>query len=98
VISKKDADKFLAVLPTPRSPSRRTLNRRHRQYIEMLHRATVRGGQVLRDLTRLKTDKDLSSASMPARQARSLLVTELALARKIKKTHRGGIQWILTGA
>ncbi len=88
VISKKDADKVLAVLRDPKvAVTSQPWNRRHREYIEMLHSGSpFEVAKVLRDLTRLKTDKDLSFGERRLLdQARSLLVTELALARKIKE-------------
>lgn len=88
VISKKEADKVLAVLKdTKVAVTAQPWNRRHREYIEMLKSGSpIEVAKVLRDLTRLKTDKDLSFGERRLLdQARSLLVTELALARRCKE-------------
>lgn len=88
VISKKEADKVLAVLKdTKVAVTAQPWNRRHREYIEMLKSGSpVEVAKVLRDLTRLKSDKDLSFGERRLLdQARSLLVTELALARRCKE-------------
>jgi CarD family transcriptional regulator len=88
VISKKDADKVLAVLKeTKVAVTSQPWNRRHREYTEMLKSGSpFEVAKVLRDLTRLKTGKDLSFGERKLLdQARSLLVTELALARKCKE-------------
>lgn len=88
VISKKEADKVLAVLKdTKVAVTAQPWNRRHREYIEMLKSGSpVEVAKVLRDLTRLKSDKDLSFGERRLLdQARSLLITELALARRCKE-------------
>lgn len=88
VISKKEADKVLDVLKdTKVAVTAQPWNRRHREYIEMLKSGSpVEVAKVLRDLTRLKSDKDLSFGERRLLdQARSLLVTELALARRCKE-------------
>lgn len=102
VISKKDADKVLAVLKdTKVAVTAQPWNRRHREYIEMLKSGSpFEVAKVLRDLTRLKTDKDLSFGERRLLdQARSLLVTELALARRCKEDRvEAEIQGILASA
>lgn len=99
VISKKDADKVLAVLKDPKvAVTAQPWNRRHREYIEMLKSGSpFEVAKVLRDLTRLKSDKDLSFGERRLLdQARSLLVTELALARRCKEDRvEADIQGIL---
>ena len=99
VISKKDADKVLAVLKdTKVAVTAQPWNRRHREYIEMLKSGSpFEVAKVLRDLTRLKSDKDLSFGERRLLdQARSLLVTELALARRCKEDRvEADIQGIL---
>ncbi|AKF08148.1 CarD family transcriptional regulator [Sandaracinus amylolyticus] len=88
VISKKEADKVLAVLKdTKFAVTAQPWNRRQREYVEMLKSGSpVEVAKVLRDLTRLKSDKDLSFGERRLLdQARSLLVTELALARRCKE-------------
>ncbi len=88
VISKKDAEKVLGVLKdTKVAVTAQPWNRRHREYTEMLKSGSpFEVAKVLRDLTRLKSDKDLSFGERKhLDQARSLLVTELALARRCKE-------------
>lgn len=88
VISKKQADEVLAVLKeTKVAVTAQPWNRRQREYIEMLKSGSpIEVAKVLRDLTRLKSDKDLSFGERRLLdQARSLLVTELALARRCKE-------------
>jgi CarD family transcriptional regulator len=101
VISKKDAEKVLAILrDTKMAVTAQPWNRRHRAYIEMLNSGSpFEVAKVLRDLTRLKSDKDLSFGERRLLdQARSLLVTELALARKCKEDRvEAEIQGILAG-
>jgi CarD family transcriptional regulator len=62
-------------------------NRRYREYTEMLKSGSpFEVAKVLRDLYRLKGDKELSFGERRLLdQARSLLVTELALARRCKE-------------
>jgi CarD family transcriptional regulator len=88
IISKKEADKVIGVLREATVvAASQPWNRRHREYVEMLKSGSLfEVAKVLRDLTRLKTDKDLSFGERRLLdQARSLLVTELALARKVKE-------------
>ncbi|MBK8172220.1 MAG: CarD family transcriptional regulator [Sandaracinaceae bacterium] len=90
VISKKDADKVLQILKsTDVAVTAQPWNRRHREYTEMLTSGSpFQVAKVLRDLSRLKGGKDLSFGERRLLdQARSLLVTELALARKVKEDH-----------
>jgi CarD family transcriptional regulator len=103
VMSKKEAEQVLAVLKDKETKVAMTgqpWNRRHRAYVEMLHSGSpFEVAKVLRDLTRLKSDKDLSFGERRLLdQARSLLVTELALARKCKEERvEAEIQGILAG-
>lgn len=86
VISKKDAEKVLQILKsTDVAVTAQPWNRRHREYTEMLTSGSpFQVAKVLRDLSRLKGGKDLSFGERRLLdQARSLLVTELALARKV---------------
>lgn len=88
VISKKDADKVLQILKSDEvAVDAQPWNRRHREYMDMLKSGSpFEVAKVLRDLYRLKRDKDLSFGERRLLDtARSLLVTELALARKIKE-------------
>jgi CarD family transcriptional regulator len=86
VISKKDAEKVLGILRSEGTAVvAQPWNRRQREYVEMLKSGSpFQVARVLRDLYRLKVDKDLSfSERRLLDQARSLLVTELALARRV---------------
>ncbi len=58
-------------------------NRRYREYTEMLKSGSpIEVAKVLRDLSRLRGDKDLSFGERRLlEQARNLLVAELALAK-----------------
>jgi len=74
-------------------------NRRFRAYTEMLKSGLPSEiAKVLRDMYRLKFDKDLSFGERRLLdQARSLLVQELALAKKVKPDSiEGEIQQILS--
>lgn len=90
VISKKDATKVLEILrSTDVAVTAQPWNRRQREYTEMLMSGSpFQVAKVLRDLSRLKGGKDLSFGERRLLdQARSLLVTEMALARKVKEDH-----------
>lgn len=90
VISKKDATKVLEILKsTDVAVTAQPWNRRQREYTEMLMSGSpFQVAKVLRDLSRLKGGKDLSFGERRLLdQARSLLVTEMALARKVKEDH-----------
>jgi len=89
VISKKDADKVLRILKSDEvAVDAQPWNRRYREYMEMLRSGSpFEVAKVLRDLYRLKYDKDLSFGERRLlEQARSLLVAELALARRCKES------------
>jgi len=88
VISKKDADKVLQIRKSDEiAVDAQPWNRRYREYMDMLKSGSpFEVAKVLRDLYRLKGDKDLSFGERRLLDtARSLLVTELALARKVKE-------------
>ena len=88
VISKKDAKKVLDILKSDEvAVTSQPWNRRYREYMEMLKSGSpFEVAKVLRDLYRLKGDKELSFGERRLLdQARSLLITELALARKVKE-------------
>jgi CarD family transcriptional regulator len=88
VISKKDADRVLKILKSDEiAVESQPWNRRYREYMEMLKSGSpFEVAKVLRDLYRLRSDKELSFGERRLLdQARSLLVTELALARKVKE-------------
>jgi CarD family transcriptional regulator len=87
VISKKDADKVLEILQSDEvAVDAQPWNRRYREYMDMLKSGSpFEVAKVLRDLYRRKGDKDLSFGERRLLDtARSLLVAELALARKMK--------------
>jgi CarD family transcriptional regulator len=88
VIGKKDAKKVLDILKSDEvAVTSQPWNRRYREYMEMLKSGSpFEVAKVLRDLYRLKGDKELSFGERRLLdQARSLLITELALARKVKE-------------
>jgi len=88
VISKKDADRVLKILKSDEiAVESQPWNRRYREYMEMLKSGSpFEVAKVLRDLYHLHSDKELNfSERRLLDQARSLLVTELALARKVKE-------------
>lgn len=88
VISRKDAKKVLDILKSDEvAVTSQPWNRRYREYMEMLKSGSpFEVAKVLRDLYRLKGDKELSFGERRLLdQARSLLITELALARKVKE-------------
>ncbi len=89
VISRKDAKKVLDILKSDEvAVTSQPWNRRYREYMEMLKSGSpFEVAKVLRDLYRLKGDKELSFGERRLLdQARSLLITELALARKVKES------------
>ena len=86
VMKKKEAQKLLDILKAPEvTVDVQPWNRRFRAYTEMLKSGLPSEiAKVLRDMYRLKFDKDLSFGERRLLdQARSLLVQELALARKV---------------
>jgi CarD family transcriptional regulator len=88
VISRKDAKKVLDILKEDEvAVTSQPWNRRYREYTDMLKSGSpFEVAKVLRDLYRLKSDKDLSFGERRLlEQARNLLVTELALARRCKE-------------
>lgn len=88
IISKGDAKKVLDVLKLDEvAVTAQPWNRRFREYTEMLKSGSpFEVAKVLRDLYRLKSDKDLSFGERRLlEQARQRLVSELALARRCKE-------------
>ncbi len=84
IMSKKDAKKVLEILKADEvAVTAQPWNKRFREYNEMLSSGSAfEVAKVLRDLHRLKADKELSfSERRLLDQARNLLVAELALAR-----------------
>ena len=100
VMKKREAQKILDILKTPEvAVDVQPWNRRFRAYTEMLKSGLPSEiAKVLRDMYRLKFDKDLSFGERRLLdQARSLLVQELALAKKVKPDSiEGEIQQILS--
>lgn len=89
VISKKDAKKVVDILKADEvAVTSQPWNRRYREYMDMLKSGSpFEVAKVLRDLYRLKSDKELSFGERRLLdQARSLLITELALARRCKES------------
>lgn len=88
VISRKEAQKVLEVLREKKiAVTSQPWNRRYREYIEMLNSGSpFEVAKVLRDLSLLKSDKELSFGERGLLdKAKSLLVTELAVARRCKE-------------
>ena len=88
VISRKQAKDVLDILKSEEvAVKTQPWNRRYREYMEMLKSGSpFEVAKVLRDLFRLKSDKDLSFGERRLLDtARSLLVTELSLAQKSKE-------------
>ncbi len=84
VISDSEADEVFNILKAPEvAVDTQPWNRRYREYMEMLKSGSpFEVAKVLRDLYRLKFDKDLSFGERRLLDtARNLLVKELALAR-----------------
>jgi CarD family transcriptional regulator len=87
IMSRKEADKVLRVLEAPEvAVDIQPWNRRFRAYTEMLKSGSpYEIAKVLRDMSRLKFDKDLSFGERRLLdQAKSLLVKELALAKQVQ--------------
>lgn len=83
VISETDAKEVLDMLKSDKiAVKTQPWNRRYREYMDMLKSGSPKEvAKVLRDLNRLKGDKDLSFGERRLLDtARSLLVAELALA------------------
>ena len=86
VITKNEAKKVIEILKDPSiAVTVQPWNKRYREYTEMLTSGSAfEVAKVLRDLHRVKEEKELSfSERRLLEQARNLVVTELALARKI---------------
>lgn len=100
VISRTEAKKVFDVLREKKiAVTSQPWNRRYREYIEMLNSGSpFEVAKVLRDLSLLKSDKDLSFGERGLLdKAKSLLVTELAVARRCKEERvQGEIEQILS--
>ncbi len=89
VITKREATKVYKELKKDEmAVTSQPWNRRYREYTEMLKSGSpIKVAKVLRDLSRLRGEKDLSFGERRLlEQARNLLVAELALARSVKET------------
>jgi len=85
VINRKEADVVLDILRSKEvAVTTQPWNRRYREYMEMLKSGSPdEVAKVLRDLFRLKSDKDLSFGERRLLDtAKALLVAELALAMR----------------
>lgn len=100
VMKKPEAQQILEILKAPEvAVDLQPWNRRFRAYTEMLKSGLPSEiAKVLRDMYRLKFDKDLSFGERRLLdQARSLLIQELALATKVDtKSIEGEIQQIFS--
>ena len=88
VMKKREAQEIIEILRAPEvAVDLQPWNRRFRAYTEMLKSGLPSEiAKVLRDMYRLKFDKDLSFGERRLLdQARSLLIQELALAKKVKR-------------
>lgn len=88
IINRKEAKEVINILKSDEvAVTTQPWNRRYREYMEMLKSGSpFEVAKVLRDLYRLKGDKDLSFGERRLLDtARSLLVTELSLALSTKE-------------
>jgi CarD family transcriptional regulator len=88
IIAQKDVPKIYGILKTKEvSVDSQTWNRRYREYMEKIKTGSIYDiAEVLRDLYRLKTDKDLSFGERKMLDtAKSLLVKELSLAQQTRE-------------
>ena len=85
VISRKDAKKVIEILKDPSvAVTVQPWNKRYREYTEMLTSGSAfEVAKVLRDLYRVKEEKELSFSERRLLEQARNLVTELALARKV---------------
>ncbi len=100
VMKKREAQEILDILRAPEvAVDMQPWNRRFRAYTEMLKSGLPSEiAKVLRDMYRLKFDKDLSFGERRLLdQARSLLIQELALAKRVETSSiEGEIQQIFS--
>jgi len=88
IIQNKDVPKIYRILKSKEAVSDdQTWNRRYREYNEKIKTGSIYEiAEVLRDLYRLKTDKELSFGERKMLdQAKTLLIKELSLAQKIQE-------------
>lgn len=89
IISKKEVDDVIAILRDRDAEiGSQTWNRRYREYMEKIKTGSIHEvAAVLRDLYLLSVDKDLSYGERKMMDtAKSLLVTEISLARKVDES------------
>jgi CarD family transcriptional regulator len=89
VIPQTDVKKVFAILKRKDLVlSRQTWNRRHKEYVDRIKTGSVfEVAEVLRELSLLRVTKDLSfSEKKVLETARSLLVQELAIAKRTKES------------
>jgi CarD family transcriptional regulator len=90
IISEKEVDQVFQILRNRKEKTvdSTTWNRRYREYMEKIKTGSVfEVAKVLRDLYLLKNDKDLSFGERKMLDtARSLLVREIAIAKKLNET------------
>lgn len=89
IIGKKEVDKVLDILRDRETEiGTQTWNRRYREYMEKIKTGSIHEvASVLRDLFLLSADKDLSYGERKMMDtAKSLLVTEISLARKVDES------------
>jgi CarD family transcriptional regulator len=89
IIPSSDVKKVFAILRRKElAITRQTWNRRYREYMDKIKTGSVfEVAEVLRELSLLRGQKDLSfSERKMLETARSLLVQELALARRTKES------------
>ncbi|MEN8199612.1 MAG: CarD family transcriptional regulator [Thermodesulfobacteriota bacterium] len=87
IISKKEVENVLDILRDRDTEiGNQTWNRRYREYMEKIKTGSIHEvAAVLRDLYLLSVDKDLSYGERKMMDtAKSLLVTEISLARKVE--------------
>ena len=89
IISEKEVEQVFAILRNRKEKTvdSTTWNRRYREYMEKIKTGSVfEVAKVLRDLYLLKNDKDLSFGERKMLDtARSLLVREIAIAKRMKE-------------
>ncbi len=88
IISPTEVDKIYKILRSSEvAVDNQTWNRRYREYMEKIKTGSVYEiAEVLRDLYRLKSDKDLSFGERKMLDtAKNLLVKELSLAQRIQE-------------
>lgn len=88
IISEKEVPKIYKILKAKEEATyAQTGNRRYREYMEKIKTGSIfEIAEVLRELYRLKFDKDLSFGERKMLDtAKSLLIKELSLAQRIKE-------------